>query len=330
MQGGHRVGHRYPPVTTQRQRHQIAGVSPSTQSRTVNPDRPPRTPAATPAPAVGRRSPDHRSPGSPERSAARKSCPQTDQIAEGHAPGVTTRPARPACAVPAAAALSRRAYTSCGNRVVMPVRLAWGLCPHLYCSLDGASMWFRSISGVPASITGPDGRPVNAGARVSRQRGDPDHPGRPSRLVVCLDLDWPAWRVDLIPSYKAHRVAEVDEMAEADVGGARRSEPQVEMILEILDAYGIATAGAQGYEGRRRAGHAGFCRAARSRRRRQRRPRPLQLVTEDPSRCGCSISAAGCRCHDVRPGGSGRALRGPHWPGPAGLRRTGVAARRSL
>lgn len=30
---------------------------------------------------------------------------------------------------------------------------------------------------------------------------------RPSRLVVCLDLDWrPQWRVDLVPSYKAHRV----------------------------------------------------------------------------------------------------------------------------
>ena len=28
--------------------------------------------------------------------------------------------------------------------------------------LDGASMWFRSFFGVPASITSPDGRPVNA------------------------------------------------------------------------------------------------------------------------------------------------------------------------
>lgn len=121
--------------------------------------------------------------------------------------------------------------------------------------LDGASMWFRSYFGVPSSITAPDGRPVNAvrgfldsvATLITRER--------PARLVVCLDLDWrPAWRVALIPSYKTHRVAnEADEPAGA--GGDADAEevpddlsPQVEMILEILDAYGIATAGAEGYE----------------------------------------------------------------------------------
>ena len=116
--------------------------------------------------------------------------------------------------------------------------------------LDGASMWFRSYFGVPSSITAPDGRPVNAvrgfldsvATLITRER--------PGRLVVCLDLDWrPAWRVELIPSYKAHRVAEVDEMAEADVEEIPDDlSPQVEIILEVLDAYGIATAGADGYE----------------------------------------------------------------------------------
>lgn len=116
--------------------------------------------------------------------------------------------------------------------------------------LDGASMWFRSYFGVPSSITGPDGRPVNAvrgfldsvATLITRER--------PARLVVCLDLDWrPAWRVERIPSYKAHRVAEVDEMAEADVEEVPDDlSPQVEIILEILAAYGIATAGAPGYE----------------------------------------------------------------------------------
>ena len=115
-------------------------------------------------------------------------------------------------------------------------------------------MWFRSYFGVPSSITAPDGRPVNAvrgfldsvATLITREK--------PGRLVVCLDLDWrPAWRVELIPSYKAHRVAadvdRVDEMAEADVEEVPDDlSPQVEMILEILDAYGIATAGADGYE----------------------------------------------------------------------------------
>ncbi len=123
--------------------------------------------------------------------------------------------------------------------------------------LDGASMWFRSYFGVPSSITGPDGRPVNAvrgfldsvATLITRER--------PCRLVVCLDLDWrPAWRVELIPSYKAHRVVEegspLDEGPEGSAGYAEEVpddlSPQVEVILEVLDAFGIATAGAQGYE----------------------------------------------------------------------------------
>ena len=120
--------------------------------------------------------------------------------------------------------------------------------------LDGASMWFRSYFGVPSSITGPDGRPVNAARGFIDSVATLITRERPRRLVVCLDLDWrPAWRVELIGSYKAHRVAaEVDELGEdpdADVEEVPDDlSPQVDMILEILDAYGIATAGAPGYE----------------------------------------------------------------------------------
>lgn len=122
--------------------------------------------------------------------------------------------------------------------------------------LDGASMWFRSYFGVPSSITAPDGRPVNAvrgffdsvATLITRQR--------PGRLVVCLDLDWrPQWRVDLVPSYKAHRVAEEAVASpDADADGPDVEEvpdelsPQVDMIGEILEAFGIATAGAPDFE----------------------------------------------------------------------------------
>lgn len=115
--------------------------------------------------------------------------------------------------------------------------------------LDGASMWFRSYFGVPSSITAPDGRPVNAvrgfldsvATLITRQR--------PGRLAVCLDLDWrPQWRVDLIPSYKAHRVAE-EVLDQSDIEEVPDElSPQVDMIAELLDAFGIATAGAPGYE----------------------------------------------------------------------------------
>lgn len=115
--------------------------------------------------------------------------------------------------------------------------------------LDGASMWFRSFFGVPSSITAPDGRPVNAvrgffdaaAIVITRQR--------PTRLVVCLDLDWrPQWRVDLIPSYKAHRVEQV-VVGSPDVEEIPDElTPQVAMIVELLDAFGIATGGAPGFE----------------------------------------------------------------------------------
>lgn len=116
--------------------------------------------------------------------------------------------------------------------------------------LDGASMWFRSYFGVPSSITAPDGRPVNA------VRGFIDNIAalvtqhRPGRLVVCLDLDWrPQWRVDLIPSYKAHRVLEEHPDGEPDIEEVPDDlTPQVTMIMELLDAFGIATAGAPGFE----------------------------------------------------------------------------------
>ena len=120
--------------------------------------------------------------------------------------------------------------------------------------LDGASMWFRSYFGVPSSITGPDGRPVNAARGFIDSVATLITRERPRRLVVCLDEDWrPAWRVELIGSYKAHRVAaEVDELGEdpdADVEEVPDDlSPQVDMILEVLDAYGISTAGAPGYE----------------------------------------------------------------------------------
>ncbi|OBJ57884.1 5'-3' exonuclease [Mycobacterium sp. 1423905.2] len=116
--------------------------------------------------------------------------------------------------------------------------------------LDGPSMWFRSYFGVPSSIKSPDGRPVNAvrgfidslAVLVTQQR--------PCRLVVCLDLDWrPQWRVDLIPSYKAHRVVQEEPADQPDIEEVPDElTPQIGMIMELLDAFGIPTAGAPGYE----------------------------------------------------------------------------------
>ena len=120
--------------------------------------------------------------------------------------------------------------------------------------LDGASMWFRSYFGVPSSITAPDGRPVNAVRGFLDSVATLITQFRPARLVVCLDLDWrPQFRVDLIPSYKAHRVAEEGSpVGDADEGDIEEIpddlSPQVDVIMEVLEAFGIATAGAEGFE----------------------------------------------------------------------------------
>src|ERR1700727_3309774 len=114
--------------------------------------------------------------------------------------------------------------------------------------LDGASMWCRQYFGVPSSIPAPDGRPVNAVRGFIDSMAVVITQQRPSRLAVCLDLDWrPQFRVDLIPSYKAHRVAEEEPQGEPDVEEVPDDlTPQVDMIMRLLDAFGIATAGAGG------------------------------------------------------------------------------------
>jgi 5'-3' exonuclease len=110
--------------------------------------------------------------------------------------------------------------------------------------IDAANLYFRAFYALPESITAPDGRPVNAirgyldmtAALIERRR--------PSRYVACLDLDWrPAFRVALVPSYKAHRVAK-DGTEDVPPSLAR----QVPALLDVLGALGLVTAGAEGFE----------------------------------------------------------------------------------
>jgi 5'-3' exonuclease len=115
--------------------------------------------------------------------------------------------------------------------------------------LDTASLYFRAYYGVPDSLTAPDGTPVNAVRGlldfIARLVGD----YRPTHLACCWDNDWrPRWRVQLVPSYKAHRVAR-------EVPGGRDVEEvpdplqaQVPVIRDVLDAFGLAVVGADGYE----------------------------------------------------------------------------------
>ncbi|MGC4932296.1 5'-3' exonuclease [Gordonia sp. DT30] len=116
--------------------------------------------------------------------------------------------------------------------------------------LDGASLWFRSFFALPEKMTAPDGRPVNAVRGFLDTIANLVTAHRPTRLVVCLDLDWrPAFRTELIPSYKAHRVAQTADPGAVDVEEVPDTlTPQVDMILAVLAAAGLATSGAPGCE----------------------------------------------------------------------------------
>ncbi|HSE54490.1 MAG TPA: 5'-3' exonuclease [Nocardioidaceae bacterium] len=115
--------------------------------------------------------------------------------------------------------------------------------------LDTASLYFRAYFGVPDSMRAPDGTPVNAVRGlldfVSRLVGE----YHPTHLACCWDNDWrPQWRVDLIPSYKAHRVEQVVPGGSDVEEVPDPLEAQVPVIREVLDAFGIAVVGADGYE----------------------------------------------------------------------------------
>jgi 5'-3' exonuclease len=115
--------------------------------------------------------------------------------------------------------------------------------------LDTAALYFRAFHALPETITAPDGTPVNAvrGLLDIIARLVTDF--RPRRVVACWDDDWrPAWRVELVPSYKAHRL----ERRATDGRDVETVPPaltaQVPLIREVLDALRIPVVGKPGYE----------------------------------------------------------------------------------
>jgi 5'-3' exonuclease len=111
--------------------------------------------------------------------------------------------------------------------------------------LDSASLWYRAFYGMPDTLLAPDGTPVNA------IRGYLDMTARligmysPNRIVACIEGDWrPSWRVDIFPDYKANRLEEDGEgEEEPDL-----LTPQIPILLDLLDEFGIPMVGVDDYE----------------------------------------------------------------------------------
>lgn len=106
--------------------------------------------------------------------------------------------------------------------------------------VDGSSWIFRAFYGVPTSMRSPDGKPVNAVRGFMDRLATLVVDLNPARLAVASDEDWrPAWRVALIPTYKAHRVAEPIPP---------QLEPQMPIIHDVLQAAGVDFIGVPDHE----------------------------------------------------------------------------------
>lgn len=122
--------------------------------------------------------------------------------------------------------------------------------------LDTASLYYRSYFALPSSMVAPDGHPHNAVRGLFTTITRLVERFEPRGVVAGWDEDWrPEWRVDLIPSYKTHRVvaaAPGGDASDAEAGALEEEPetlgPQIGAIAQILDAWGLPRIGVPDFE----------------------------------------------------------------------------------
>ena len=105
---------------------------------------------------------------------------------------------------------------------------------------DGSSLIFRSFYGVPQTFKSPNGFMINAVRGTLDRMASTINDRKPRHVALTTDEDWrPDWRVQLIPGYKVHRVAEPVPPALI---------PQMPVIMAALMAVGVDVIGLDDYE----------------------------------------------------------------------------------
>lgn len=116
---------------------------------------------------------------------------------------------------------------------------------------DTATLYYRAFFAVPESIVAPDGTPSGAVRGFLDMVNAITKQFPAKQVVFAWDDDWrPQWRVDLVPSYKLHRVDdENSEQLDAAFEVIPDAlSPQIGAISFLLDAIGLPRIGQSGHE----------------------------------------------------------------------------------
>ena len=112
-------------------------------------------------------------------------------------------------------------------------------------ALDTATVYYRNYFALPETMTAPDGFPNNAVRGTLSMVTALVQRWQTVDIAACWDGNWrPEWRVELVPEYKTHRLADDD-------GGEEEPDtlgPQIGAIGEIFDALGIYRPSLDAYE----------------------------------------------------------------------------------
>ena len=104
--------------------------------------------------------------------------------------------------------------------------------------LDTSSLTYRAFFALPASITGQDGRPVNAVRGYLDMTAQLVRDRKPDEVIHCFDHDWrPAGRVAAYDGYKSARAPDPEGLPE-----------QFDLLRAVLGHLGQPVVEAEGWE----------------------------------------------------------------------------------